>query len=252
MAKINLNAWREIIARIFDGFEPQFNVSPDWLINPETNRRLKLDLLYPEIGVAIRFEGLKARQKRHRASLEEELQEKDRAAARDQVCKAHGISLATLNLSSAEPKQVLVTLEETMSRATRLLAKDEQRTLAEKTPVLEKLSRARSKASEFRRKIRDDKDLDTYSALWYDRQYQDSKTIEQSVDAPMPALKEGMHIEHTHFGDGLVEKIEVKDDDNLVTIDFIQAGRRTFLASLLGDKLASSKGETKEHDQKQN
>ncbi len=238
MAKINLNAWREIIARIFEGFDTQFNISPDWLINPDTNRRLKLDLLYPEIGVAIRFEGLKARQNKHRASLEEELQEKDRAAARDQVCKAHGISLATLNFSSTEPNQVLVTLEETMSRATRLLAKDDHRPLEEKTLTLEKLSRARTKASEFRRKIRDDKDLDTYSALWYDRQYQNSDTSKQRVTAPIPALKAGMHVEHTHFGNGLVEKVEAKDEDVFVTIDFIEAGRRTFLASLLGDKIS--------------
>jgi len=238
MAKINLNAWREIITRIFDGFDPQFNVSPNWLINPETHRRLKLDLLYPEIGVAIRFEGLKARQNKHRASLEEELQEKDRTTARDQVCKTHGISLATLNFSSAEPSQVLVTLEETMSRATRLLAKDNHRSLEEKTPVLEKLSRARIKASKFRRTILKDKDLDTYSALWYDRQYQDSGTNKQVVTAPIPVLKAGMHVEHTHFGDGLVEKVESKNEDVLVTIDFIQAGRRTFLASLLGDKIS--------------
>jgi hypothetical protein len=38
-----MNAWREILARTFDGFFEQDNVSPEWLINPATKRRLKLD-----------------------------------------------------------------------------------------------------------------------------------------------------------------------------------------------------------------
>ena len=59
-----MNAWREILARIFDGFKAQDNVSPEWLINPATRRRLKLDRLYPDAGVAIRFAGLTAKGQR--------------------------------------------------------------------------------------------------------------------------------------------------------------------------------------------
>ena len=53
-----INGWREVLARIFDGFETEFGISPEWLINPETNRRLKLDYLFPDVGVAVRFVGL--------------------------------------------------------------------------------------------------------------------------------------------------------------------------------------------------
>ena len=53
-----INGWREVLARIFDGFETEYGVTPEWLINPETNRRLKLDCLFPDIGVAVRFVGL--------------------------------------------------------------------------------------------------------------------------------------------------------------------------------------------------
>ena len=56
-----MNAWREILARTFDGFFEQDNVSPEWLINPATKRRLKLDKFYPEAGLAIRFIGLVAK-----------------------------------------------------------------------------------------------------------------------------------------------------------------------------------------------
>ena len=56
-----MNAWREILARIFEDLPNQDNVSPDWLINPATKRRLKLDKYYPDIGIAFRFVGLTAK-----------------------------------------------------------------------------------------------------------------------------------------------------------------------------------------------
>ena len=59
--------WNEILARIFDGFTEQRNVSPPWLVNPATRRRLKLDLLFPDIGVAIRFAGIQAKGSRRKS-----------------------------------------------------------------------------------------------------------------------------------------------------------------------------------------
>ena len=53
-----INGWREVLARIFDGFETEYGVTPEWLVNPDTNRRLKLDCLFPDVGVAVRFVGL--------------------------------------------------------------------------------------------------------------------------------------------------------------------------------------------------
>ena len=50
--------WREVLARIFAGCDAKYAVTPEWLVNPDTGRRLKLDCLYPEIGVAVRFVGL--------------------------------------------------------------------------------------------------------------------------------------------------------------------------------------------------
>jgi hypothetical protein len=64
MARNMVNAWREILARIFADFAAEQNLSPEWLINPETKRPLKLDLVYPEIGLAIRFAGLRGAKQR--------------------------------------------------------------------------------------------------------------------------------------------------------------------------------------------
>ncbi len=239
MAKINLSAWREILARIFDGFDTQYNVSPDWLINPDTNRKLKLDMLYPNIGLAVRFEGLRSSQQKRRLSLEEELQEKQRIAARETVCREHGVSLAQLNLSTTEPREIFLTLEDAMSRATRMLAKDKSRPLAEKSRFLEQLSRARTIAGGLRRKVPTERELGTYSALWYDRQFLDTPSItETAPPIPQIKLKEGMHIEHTHFGEGLVEAVFSSGEDTMVTIDFFSAGRRTFMLKLLADKIS--------------
>ena len=98
------NAWREILARIFTDFEVELNFSPEWLVNPVTNRRLKLDLLYPEIGVAVRFEGLQGKQRRQRPSLEEEEQQQIRGLARLEVCRAQGIELIVIDVIDDTPK----------------------------------------------------------------------------------------------------------------------------------------------------
>ena len=54
-----LNGWREVLARIFAGFDAEYGLTPDWLVNPETHRRLKLDYFFREIAGAIeqRFGG---------------------------------------------------------------------------------------------------------------------------------------------------------------------------------------------------
>ena len=44
---LSVNAWREIFARVFNDSDLQSNISPDWLINPATRRRLKTGLSVP-------------------------------------------------------------------------------------------------------------------------------------------------------------------------------------------------------------
>ena len=38
-----VNGWRELLARVFTSFDAEYGLTPEWLVNPDTNRRLKLD-----------------------------------------------------------------------------------------------------------------------------------------------------------------------------------------------------------------
>jgi len=241
MARIPFNAWQEVIARVFDGFSVQYNVSPEWLVNPATGRRLKLDRVYPEIGVAIRFQGMQARQRRSRLSDQELADERRRDEARRAVCEEHGISLAILELSTREFAAIFAELETALSRATRRLAKDDARPPSERAALLERLRRARSQVAQFRRQLKTDRDLSPYAELWQDRQYRAATPAEESRPAPPAlALQEGALVEHVRFGVGIVTRLAPADGDPLVTIDFGAEGERTFLASLLADKLKKS------------
>ena len=55
--------WREIFTRILGDFTVEENVTPAWLRNPNTKRLLKLDLFYPDVGVAVRLQGLQGQRK---------------------------------------------------------------------------------------------------------------------------------------------------------------------------------------------
>jgi hypothetical protein len=222
------NGWREIFARTFADFETKLNVSPEWLVNPATKRHLKLDLLYPEIGVAVRFEGAEVKQRR-RLSLEEEAQQRIRDDARVEVCRAHGIELILVDLSTETPKPIFQDIDLALSRASQRL----------KTPeLLSKISRARATAAQLARKLQSYREFKLYADLWQDRQYQPVLPTPATTPAKSAAsFTVGMEVEHTTYGPGFVVAAAPSGDDTLVTIDFITAGQRTFAASLVADKV---------------
>jgi hypothetical protein len=223
------NAWREIFARIFEGEKVEFNITPEWLVNPATQRRLKLDLLYPELGVAVRFEGLEGKQRRRRPTLEEEAQQQVRDEARAEVCQAHGIQLVEVYLASDRPEATFRQLDEALSRASQK-AYDEKRQ--------RKLRTIRTAASNLARKIGTTADLRLYADLWEDRQYQDHRPAQEApLTTPSVKYKEGMEVEHSVFGPGVVLAATPSNGDILVTVDFITAGKKTLAASLVGGKL---------------
>lgn len=223
------NAWREIFTRIFEGQRTEFNVTPEWLVNPATNRRLKLDMLYPDIGIAVRFEGLQGKQRRQRPSLEEEAQQRARDEARAEVCQAHGIQLVELYLTSDRPEATFRQLDELLSRAVQRARTEKQR---------HQIKAIRVAANTLARKISSSAGLSLYADLWQDRQYQDHSTVQQTpAKTPSAIYKEGMEVEHTVFGPGVVLAATPSNGDILVTVDFITAGKKTLAASLVGDKL---------------
>lgn len=235
-----VNAWREILTRTLDGFAVEHNVSPDWLVNPATKRHLKLDLLYPEIGLAIRFSGLRGSQRRRSQGLPEKAQQRVRDSARSDLCEARGVSLADLHMAKSEPHELFNELELAMSRATRRLDKSETVPPTEKSILLERLKRARGELRMLSRTIKTEQDLNIYLDLWRDRQFQEGE-----ADAPTPpttalaALTPGMAVEHSHFGPGIIQTITPgsNEDDTLIKIRFADNEERTFMAGLLADKL---------------
>jgi hypothetical protein len=237
MTWISTNAWREVLARVFDGFAAEYEVSPDWLVNPDSKRRLKLDVLYPQIGVAVRFQGLQGPGRRQRPSLEEEHQQEVRDTARGDVCEAHGISLVVIDVMAGEPKAILRELSMALSNASRRLAKSDQRR-AEKGQLIEGVSQARSRLDAIARRLRSPEDLKLYAELWQDRQYVDAPQPVSLADNGRPrTYTPGMAVRHGTFGDGVVQAVRPDGGDSLVTVRFADGTQKTFMASLVSDKL---------------
>lgn len=237
MIWINANAWREILMRILNGFTAEYDVSPDWLVNPETGRRLKLDLLYPEIGVAVRFQGLQGREQRQRPSLEEEQQQKTRDAARAELCEAHGISLVSIDVVAGQPRAILRELSMALSTASRRLAKSDLPP-PRKGALIEQVSQARSRLDDVARRVRRPEDLKLYADLWQDRQYAEIAQSEPlSSNGKARTYSPGMAVRHSTFGNGVVQAVQPDGDDNLISVRFNDGAQKTFVASLVSDKL---------------
>ena len=238
MTWINTNAWREILMRVFNGFTAHHEVSPDWLVNPETKRRLKLDVLYPEIGVAIRFQGLRGRERRQRPSLEEEQQQKVRDSARVDLCAAHGINLVSIDVIAGEPKAILREMSMTLSNTSRRLAKSDL-PQTEKGTLIEQVSGARSRLDDTASRVRRPEDLKLYNELWQDRQYADTLLVSEPASSNTEALTyaPGMDVRHASFGDGIVQGVQSDGNDSFVTVEFADGTQKTFAASLVADKL---------------
>lgn len=223
------NAWREIIARIFADLPVELNVTPEWLVNPVTHRRLKLDLLYPEIGVAVRFEGLQGQQRRRRPSLEEEEQQQIRALARLEVCRAYGIDLIVIDVTDDTPKQNFQNIDVRLSQAKNRLKSGK---------LIEKIAQARTTAASLAHRIATPGDLKLYADLWQDRQYRLAEPSQVTrCPGAGPTFNIGMAVEHFNFGPGVISAITPNNGDSLITVDFVTAGQKTFMASLVANKL---------------
>lgn len=238
---LNIMAWREILARTMQGFAVESDVSPAWLVNPATNRRLKLDLLYPEVGLAVRFVGLtaKGQPKQSDWELQEEAQ---RDQTREELCRQHGVELFLLDADHPHPGEQLQRLRTILSRLSRTLAQGD-RPDQDKLTVMPLLAAARSRLDEITRRVKRPEDLALFAELWRDRE----TAAIAAARAPMPAsaiklarplrLAEGARVQHARFGSGLVETVDPANGDPQITILFDSGEQRTFLASLVSDKL---------------
>lgn len=234
-----VNGWREVLARVFEGFDAELNLSPEWLINPETNRRLKLDYLYRDVNLAIRFIGLEGPGQRRRKSDEEILSEQEREDAREAVCREHGVVLVSVDPDD-EPKTALRRLESGLARAAAQLAQNGTVPHARKQALMPLLSQARRRVGEFTTKLTVPEKLGVYAEMWYDRQ---ANLAAQAPEAkrrkgPPPAFRQGMEVYHQRFGAGEITNIRPDGDDMNISVRFRDGTERMFLASLVADKLA--------------
>ena len=232
-----INGWREVLARVFAGFEVEYGLTPDWLVNPDTNRRLKLDCFFPDISVAIRFVGLEGTQRHQRKSDEEVAAEEQREQQRAAVCREHGVVLVSID-PDGDPQAALRKLEMGLARASAQIATGAL-PHGRKQALMPKLSGARQRAGEFTTRLTSPEKLNLYAEMWWDRQ----AALAAEAPRKVPAARQrpyraGMQVEHERFGAGQVAAVEPENGDTKVTVDFADGSQRTFYASLVaGSKL---------------
>ncbi|MBX7237461.1 MAG: hypothetical protein K1X65_23990 [Caldilineales bacterium] len=240
---LHLMGWNEILARVFDGFQVQRDVSPDWLVNPGTRRRLKLDLVYPDIGVAVRFVGLQVKGA-GRKSEWEELEDASRDEVRKELCRMHGIDLFLLSPDEPFPAEQFKALGILLGNVSRRIAQGGR--FQGKAATMEALSQARGRLDELRRRVNRPDDLVSFAESWRDREARLLMEAQKPQPKPNGATKAvaaaknlqvGQRVQHEKFGPGTVSRLEPKDGDVYLTIAFVNSGERILLASLIGDKL---------------
>lgn len=230
-------AWREILARVFDSLPAEEGVTPDWLVNPSTGRRLKLDYYYPDARVAIRFVGDMGRRKAP-ISEQEIAEEKARERAREKLCDSQGVCLVTIDVVQSEPPAVLREISAALSRAIRRAAQGD-RPRSQAASLIRRLEQARSASDSLSRKVRRSEDLVLYADLWRDRLYAAPAGVERhgKAGAPAPAFAVGSQVEHDRFGLGRVVAVESEGADAFVRVRFDDGTERRFVARLLAGRM---------------
>lgn len=249
---LHMNAWREILARGFDGQAMQPNVSPDWLINPATKRRLKLDYLFPGIDVAVRFTGLTAKGQGRRSDWDA-LEDEQRDQTRVEMCKANGVQLAVIDPQDDPVKQMdgLLTV---LSRASRVVAQGDKEK-AKKKKAMDDLAKVIAETNRIRGNLhtKPEQTLATLAESWRDREAGISTELQQSSTAAaqkvdtvkavrkFKTLDEGQRVKHTSFGEGVITGLDGEGAEMRISILFDGDRERTFLAALVADKLEKAK-----------
>ena len=229
-------AWREIVTRVFEGFEVQRDLAPDWLVNPDTGRLLKLNYFYPEIGLAVRLEGMRGRQQRREPDEVEYQRLREREAARERLCEERGIRLLHFDVYD-EPAEVYGAFQTGLAWALRQAAKAEL-SADGKLALVDRLRAARARFEGIRSSARTSRDLKTWADLWVDRAYQDARaTPGPAPRGAVPRYVLNMHVRHPDLGTGRVIALTDEDGDQIITVRFDNGDDRQFLAQYVADKL---------------
>ena len=242
---IAMNAWRELLARVFLDFAGQDNVSPEWLVNPATRRRLKLDRYYQDAGVAIRFAGLMAKGQRRQSDWDL-LENQQRDQIRAELCRLNDVQLVVVD-PLEDPVKQLDGLLRMLSRAGRVLAQGD-RSAAEKKRWMPALADARRRGEELRRLVAKNPQqmIVNLAESWRDRETGIAAEL-SSDDAPTKSTKKsagtttyrtGDRVQHANFGTGVITDLSSNaEGDTMVSVLFDAEQERTFLLSLVEGKM---------------
>ena len=232
-------AWREILAEVLEGVPARENVSPDWLVNPHTGRRLQLDVFYPDLQMAVHFVGAQPAARRRRVSDQEAAEAAAREEARRDLCRRHGVALATIDLTSTEPRRELDKLQVALSAVARRVARSSL-PHERKVALMDMVAAARQRLSALRDRVRSPEDLGVFADKWRDRETlaaRRARKRDREARPPAQAYRAGMRVTHPRFGEGVIVDVRRQNGDVYLDVDFVAGGKRTLLASLVGDKL---------------
>ena len=163
-------AWLEIVEQILGKFHTVDNATPDWLVDPESGRRLKLDKLYPELGIAIRFKGLLGASRSRDLDEMELMDEAIHDEIRARLCHKASIALVVVDADSDAPGRALAEMHTALSAATRRIA---QRRVAQeaKSALLPRVAFAKTACRRIMNAVSSPQDLLPYAQAWEDRQF---------------------------------------------------------------------------------
>jgi hypothetical protein len=212
------------------------------LVNPATRRRLKLDKYYRDAGLAVRFIGLTAKGQGRQSDWEiQETEQRDQTRA--ELCRQHGVQLLLIDLDEEAVKQ-LDSLIRLLSRASRTLAQGDQASRY-KLRWMPVLSHARETAAELRSLLAKNPTqmINNLAEAWRDRESgfsADAHTAPPPLASPASPFVcvVGQRVRHQRFGDGVITALTPSEQDTRVSILFDGAEERTFLSSLVYDKLS--------------
>ncbi len=230
-------AWLEIIKEILGKFHAVENATPDWLVDAETGRRLKVDKLYPELGLALRFKGsLSALQA---AALDEMdlMEEMTRDEMRARLCEQAGIALVVIDADSDTPGQVLAEMRTALNGAARRIA---QRRVAQaaKLSLLPRIAKAKAVCARILGVVSTPEDLLPFAQTWEDRQFnQDDNKV------PV-AYQPGMTVQHSEFGKGLILRVvpEGTETEEQIVVQFSDGAVHAFSPDQTRDELFVENG----------
>ncbi len=232
-------AWREILAEVMEGFVAHQNVSPAWLVNPHTGRRLQLDVLFPDVGLALHFVGAQPAARRRRVSDQEEEEAAAREEIRRRICRQHGVVLVTIDLRATDPRRELDKLHVGLSAVARKMARASL-SHEQKVSYMDAIAAARRRLQAIRERVRNPEDLLVFADKWRDREtvaLRRARTHEQPSTPSPRSYEVGMRVVHPHFGEGVIVDVRAERGEVYLEVDFVTGGKRTLMARLVADKL---------------